>query len=287
MKKIIVLLASFSIFSSVRAQIPFPTDQAIWVNGFYQEMQQWPNPIIQYVLANVTNYCVNGQDTLINSISYTKVNECEGAYHGALREVGLEVWYVPKDSTVEYLIYDFSVTPGEVLQNVYFEQGGFSPMVQDLTVVDVTTVQINGVDHIAVDFGSGPGFFWIEGIGSTSGFLCEPWQNISQYMVKLECMSLAGITYYPSYSLVVCPMDLGFDDVHQSFSFSPNPVKDVLNVSYQSAPVRVQLYDPLGRILKVNCTQTSEGIEFDMRGLEPGIYILGSSVINGQKVVKL
>ena len=285
MKKIILVPIFCSLISLIRAQIPFPSDQGVWVNAFYQEPMTYPP--FPYVLVNVTNYCVNGQDTLINSANYTKVNECGGVYHGSLREVGQEVWYVPKDSTVEYLVYDFGVTPGEVLQNVYFEQGGFSAMVQDLTVVDVTTIQINGVDHIAVDFGSGPMFYWIEGIGSVSGFLCEPWQNVSQYQVKLECMSLAGITHYPTYSGSGCPLDLGFDELKQSFSFSPNPVKEFLHVSFQSASVPVQLYDTFGRILEVNYTETSEGLEFDMTGLKPGIYILGPPAINGQKVVKL
>lgn len=285
MKKIGILLTLLFLNGYLNAQIPFPIDQAVWVNGFYQEPMTFPP--FPYILINVTNYCVNGQDTLINSTNYTKLNECEGAYHGALREVGQEIWYVPKDSTVEYLIYDFSVTPGEVLQNVYFEQGGFSPMVQDLTVVDVTTVQINGIDHVAVDLGGGSLFYWIEGIGSTSGLLCEPWPNVSQYMVQLECMSLAGNTYYPTYSAGVCPMDLGLDESQEKFSISPNPVNDFLHVSFDGGPLNVHLYDPSGRMVLTDPVQTSDGIEFDLRDLEPGIYMIGTSRMNGQKVIKL
>lgn len=284
MKTLCLLLFFLPALFRLDAQISFPTDGAVWVNGFYQQMPTWPP---SYQLMNVTNYCVNAQDTLINSLNYTKVNECGGAYHGALREVNQEVWYIPKDSTVEYLIYDFSVTPGEVLQNVYFEQGGFNPMVQDLTVTDVTTVQINGIDHVAVDLGSGPMFYWIEGIGCTSGFLCEPWQNISQYQVTLECMSLLGITYYPTYSLEPCPMDLGLEESVQQISISPNPVKDVLQVSFEGNEIELNLYDPSGRKLDANFIRTSEGVLLDMSRFTPGVYFIGISAENGQKVIKL
>jgi hypothetical protein len=229
---------------------------------------------------------VNNDDTLINSNTYTQVFECGGSYKGAFREVGREVWYVPGDSTNEYLIYDFDVIPGEILSNVYFEQGGFSPMLQDLTVAYVTTVQINGVDHVAVEMEFG-GFLWIEGIGCTSGFLCEPWQNISQYQVKLECMSLSTVTLYPNYGSGTCPFDLGFTEALTSYQIAPNPVVNELFVHGDVHGKDLKLFDPFGREQSIFKLPTEEGLTIDVSGLSSGIYLLGTSPQNGQKVIKL
>lgn len=120
MKLILFLLVFFPFVLSAQST-SFPDSNVVFVNSFYQEIPfgqiGWP-----YQLMEVTNFCVDGSDTIIASNTYKKVIECpEQVYHGAYRSENRKVYFVPKDSTNQYLLYDFSVEVGDTIPQVYFE----------------------------------------------------------------------------------------------------------------------------------------------------------------------
>ena len=138
---ILILITSVGISQE---NFPFPDSNAIWVNTVYEVVFNDTTPIPSYELRYVENYCMNEQDTVINSNSYSKIFICDSAYKGAIRETNQKVYFIPKDSVQEFLLYDFSVLAGDSLFNVYMEytynQGGF---LADIAVHQVDSILIN------------------------------------------------------------------------------------------------------------------------------------------------
>ena len=126
--------------------------------------------------------CVDNSDTLINGMNYSQVWECDIAYRGALRDDGLgRIYYVPKDESVERLVYDFSLNTGDTV-TVYIEDPFNTPnyAMQNVQVSNVQYIDINGVQRKALDMS---GSQWIEGIGCTQGLF-------PQSIVSLTCLML-------------------------------------------------------------------------------------------------
>ncbi len=93
-------------------------------------------------------------DTTIGAFNYGKlVYKTSGSsnYNGALREnSSRQILYIPKDSTNEMLIYDFSLQLNDTLFDVWCNR--FGTMVQDtLKVTYLDSVQLGG-DYLLILF---------------------------------------------------------------------------------------------------------------------------------------
>lgn len=117
-------------------------------------------------------------DTIIQNKHYIKLMEQEGTYtyhKGALREgTNRDIYYVPENSTHEYLIYAFNAQVGDTLTNLwiggweeYYPEGGYTGVVAAVSGnegslrtyrIDVNTPEGN-------DQYSWP-IYWTEGVGS-------------------------------------------------------------------------------------------------------------------------
>jgi hypothetical protein len=124
------------------------------------------------------------------------------------------------------LLYDFTLEVGESAE-VYFEQAldptmGFTQEVY----VSSTEVRDDLGGRKALYLG---GATWIEGIGNTWGLLAEPWGNLSNYVIELDCMSYADTLRFP---LLVpdageCELIMGVDAISTStVNLHPNPTAD-------------------------------------------------------------
>ncbi len=59
-------------------------------------------------------------DTIINATRYVKLEQ-DGIYKGAMREgTNADIYYVPNNSTHEYLLYAFNAQVGDSLENLWF-----------------------------------------------------------------------------------------------------------------------------------------------------------------------
>ena len=232
--------------STAQNYVPFPDSAAVWVNatlvvnqGFYGSYT-----------------CANGEDTLINGTSYTKMEDCiTGDYRGAFRDSIGRVHYVPVDSTSEYLMYDFYPSPGDTL--LYYQME-FGPELEEYIVQsgDTGTIQVNGEDRKAVTVGIGT---WIEGIGSTKGLMMSQFDNVSNYGIWLYCMS-ANDTIQYGYSvsngwgspgqIINLPCDFYLDNEELSlnqFDVYPNPASDKVMFAIPGVVESVELIDASGR----------------------------------------
>ena len=110
-------------------------------------------------------------DTLIQDVNYVKLMEQEGSntyYKGAMREgTNRDIYYVPANSTHEYLLYAFNAQVGDTLSNLWV--GGCGRDYQG--VVQAISNGSPRIFTIGVKFGDESDDYlypirWIEGVGS-------------------------------------------------------------------------------------------------------------------------
>ncbi|HRH39117.1 MAG TPA: T9SS type A sorting domain-containing protein [Flavobacteriales bacterium] len=265
----------FALFlsTSAFAQIthPFPDSDTKWVNTFYT-VYPFPPPAL-YVLTSVDSICVYGSDTLINSIPYKQVHHCGGAYKGAWRDDAGVVYYVPGDSATEFVLYDFTLDAGGTT-TVYHESNG-QGMLTDVEVGDVqTSTEYGGtrkVQHLS------SGATWIEGIGPTWGLFTEPWVNVSNYELRLECMSQADSIHFPAQDVGAgtCSFTMGVEEepAGSSIILQPNPTQGQVRVIAPrlQAPLRVDVLDVQGRMMLSVPRLKADG-NMDLSSLPSGVY---------------
>lgn len=276
--KIILLSITILLASCVGlfAQVAFPTNNAIWTNTHYDYTFNPPNPIPDEELTDVDYYCVTGEDTIIQSITYTKVFYCGNDYKGALRDDNGIVYFVPADSTNEYLLYDFTAQQGQMLSNVYvgvhYDE---SFILQDFTVQQIGTEIFGGVSRRVV---YADNFRWIEGIGCETGLFMEPWQNVSMYRANLECMSVDGATIYPTDGNTACSLTVGIDAPSEnllSVSLYPNPHAGAATLQFGSVQTQatISIVNQLGQLVEALTAINTDKVELNLSAPN-GIYFV-------------
>ena len=268
------------------AQVPFPTDNAVWTNTEYTYTFNPPNPIPNSELTDLDVYCVNGQDTTIQSNLYTKVYYCQYIYKGALREENSVVYFVPADSAQEYLLYDFSAQIGQTLEDVYvgnhFDE---SFMLQDFTVQQIGTEVFGGVSRRVVYAAD---YRWIEGIGCETGLFMEPWANVSMYEVRLECFTLDDQMVYPTSSTEPCPFV--FVDVNDRDATSlsveafPNPTNGTLTIAFGQSQtfIHISILNVFGQEVERLTVLNTDRTELSIEGAA-GLYFATVTAENGER----
>lgn len=294
MKKVI-LISFILLTSTVHSQnyLAFPDSNARWVNERYVSSYE-----IYY-----SRFCMNGEDTTINTFTYTKVNTCSAnslsdAYYGALRDAAGKVYLVPKDSSNEYLVYDFTANLGDTIENVY--TNGYS---QDVRVKWIDTININGVDHrrlfVSEDDFSGPfapgPIYWVEGVGNSQGLFGNNFLPLSSDVYSLHCMSHSGSSVsmdgaWSNYSTSLgdCDLTVSLEEANDnqatSFSIFPNPAKNSLSLSVPGKVEQVFIYDSKGALVQ----QEISG-QFSVSQLESGIHfirVISNEGVHFQRFVK-
>ena len=281
-----LVIATFS-SASVSAQLlPFPDSAATWVNTVYSVIP-FPPPA-QYILQSVDNICVNGEDTLINSIDYAQVYHCGEAYKGAWRDDAGAVYYVPADSAQEFLLYDFTLNAGDSA-HVYYEDGSGQGVFADVVVANTgTSNEYGGVRKVLY---LTTGAMWIEGIGPSWGLFTEPYVNVSNYELRLECMSQLDSIHFPVWNVgpgTCAPLVMNVHDAKSdpgSIAY-PNPTNGLVRVFVTSAslPTRADVLDAQGRVVMAIPRIASDGT-IDLGALPDGVYAV-SLVRSGVRCVQ-
>ncbi|MCF8463411.1 MAG: T9SS type A sorting domain-containing protein [Flavobacteriales bacterium] len=283
MKNIISLLFFVLFATTIKAQpfIPFPTNGAIWVNTEYTYTFNPPNPIPLSELTDVEYYCTTGLDTIIQSNTYTKVFYCGDAYKGAIRQDNGVVYFVPRDYTNEYLLYDFGAQQNQILEDVYVGNHFDETFVlQDFTVNQISTELIGGVNRRVV---YADNYRWIEGIGCETGLFMEPWTNVSMYENRLECMSINGMTLYPTLGNGDCSFVVGLASENEiQFSAYPNPSSGNTTLQFHAfqAQAHINIYNTLGQKTETFVALNTDKVELTMNGMS-GIYTVEITTEDG------
>lgn len=113
-------------------------------------------------------------DTLINGQQYVKLaSDKDSPYLGAMREGNnRDIYYIPANSTHEYLLYAFNAQVGDTLSNLwigvtFFEEAAYQGVVQSISNDNprIFTIQVKDIYQTHEDTTTYP-IYWIEGVGS-------------------------------------------------------------------------------------------------------------------------
>lgn len=302
----LIVTLAFNINYSWSQYVEWPDSSASWVNIHYSYVQNfdiWGNSWYTLEQDDIVGFCVNGEDTLIGTETYTKVDTClTGGYKGALRSENRIVYYVPKDSSQEYLIYNFNVLPGDTV-NFYYEDFYANYSLQSgqhiLQPGSVDSSLFQGKWRKTIDMG---GSRWIEGIGNSYGLFLEHWDNVSMYLVELNCMSLNDTVHFINHDTTYiagnCQYDLGFGKStfnETEILVFPNPAHDLVNLTFESPnilsnQVILRIFDIQGNQVTIEASQTNEGYTIPLDDLEQGLYFLDIQIEDShisKKITKL
>ncbi len=187
---LIIVFCAVGLFAQKEYEyVPFPTSDAIWSELYYfKDDINWQPPAYE-------RFTVNGEDTIINAISYKKIymfldtifDVNTASYVGALREDEQKRVWLKIDSPLhpfkprtfingeEILLYDFSVQEGDMIQSEYLNF-----LIGDGAIVEkIDTIQIGNTYRKRIkirELYSYPYEYkeWIEGIGSPNGLFFTP-----------------------------------------------------------------------------------------------------------------
>ncbi len=206
MKTVVIFLFSilFVISNSFAQNYPFPTSDAQWRQG--EIIDSYKDRIDAYIFFAVK------EDTLINGQVYHKTyryakkttfNWDEAEYVFAYRVDGDKVWGVNNHSYKEYLFYDFGASVGDTLTTVLYNNESKKFMLADFWVKDITTGNQNRKNILLISANSEQynsnddcPYYWIEGVGASTGFLKSPDLYCQNNESKLLCLKEENKTTY-------------------------------------------------------------------------------------------
>lgn len=247
--------------------------------------------MVQFELEGVEYFCVNGADTTIGELEYTNVFYCGEDYFGGIRDSLGHIYFIPKDSTEEYTLYNFAAEPGDSVFNVisYYDAEFNYFEVSDILVQSVSTEIIGGIERKTI---SAPDRRWIEGIGAETGLFKETWLNISGWDNRLECFSINDVMVFPNQSNEHCSMNVDITDVQNPeplMSVFPNPTSGSLWLKFaEKQSGKFYLTNTVGQVIQsfeIMNTQNKEIRLPDNRGIYY-VRFVGNSLDQNFKVVK-
>jgi hypothetical protein len=258
MKKII-LISVVALFSlSIGAQNEYFANNPTWV--CFHEADPYP-----CVLQDSLNYYLNG-DSIINSMTYkilyTKGHFMEFAQGppspfctqqnytyqnsiptGYLRSQGMQIYYIPEQDSIEYLLYDFNLSVGWHVPLTYLNND--------------TTFTVTSIDSIFTAAGYRQRYFLngnstdylVEGIGSSAGLLYGLGLLFEQN-ASMICYSQNDTAWFPSQGPGCSIITAVAEQTQEEFSFElvPDPATDYFEVlAHGGSAETICIYDALGR----------------------------------------
>lgn len=187
-----------NISSAIAQNYTFPIENGTWVNRLRTYTHDGSPGSVVYTTEWIDEFSSSGVDTIINSETYEKfdfTNSSGSSYHGGMRHDSGKVFFVPADSTNEYLLYDFTIGIGDSAY-VLTQTGSEYPTSGSVPNYEITIETPQMIDSVIVNgtyrrrLYMWSGSTWIEGIGNLSGLFMPTNQNISNYQIDLACMSV-------------------------------------------------------------------------------------------------
>lgn len=276
-----------SVFAQAQVNYPFPDSAAMWVQSW--SFMVTPPPMPQFETMGISNICITGADTLIDGVSFSKVEQCNGDYVGALRQDAGKVYFQPADSLEAFLLYDFTLAVGDTAHDVYVDGGlAFSGWSDYPDVVDYVVTEVGAVeDRIFVRLEQplgGPDQQWIEGFGSPWGLFSQQDPiNISGSSAGIGCMShLDTVWSFNEWEITpildrgCTPQYLGINAPQgPSLNVWPDPTTGPVTIGPDLDPHAVVLLrDAIGRAINVSVQRQGGYATVDLSNTPNGTYLL-------------
>ena len=293
MKKTVPIFLFFLFINSfsgkAQTYYPFPENNAFW-------LVSWGTPSE----SSIYHYELTG-DTLIGINNYHKLESAGNTYYsfdpynpqfyntgyiGAYRNDTLtkKIYYFPKDSIYESLLYDFNMVTGDTIQ-------GFMAQLAKNKFGPTFYAIIDSVDSVLVDsnyrkrwrfqtYNSWSQIWYdgniIEGIGNTYGLLegLLPQMDDNGFLL---CYSENGTMIYPD-GIGTCALITNNDYItkNENIAVYPNPVIQGESISIMINHVEnitLEVFDVLGKNYDYSYTTNSNKLTFNTSLLIEGMYL--------------
>ena len=205
----------------------------------------------------------------------------------------------------EFVLYDFNLNEGDSVF-VYPFDGKFWGS-RDLRIVNkVDTINVNGINFKQIElepadktsYDPYSELKWIEGIGSTYGFL-SLFEGVDVGRTSLACCTQNGELIYSSNMYYGGPG--GYDreclfyasdnliDFANNITIYPNPANNYITVKCNTRDCKLLLYDGFGRIVRNIVLNDTDVIEIEnlISGVYTAVILRGNMIIKTEKIVKL
>lgn len=115
------------------------------------------------------------------------------------------------------------------------------------------------------------------------------WQTNTTYYWKVASINPAGSTESSVYSFTTGSTNpLGIEDISvDTFSVSPNPVKDIITINSSTGFDTVKVFNQLGQLVIKSNSKLMDGGRLDLSLLNPGMYLMQIRSHNKSKTVKI
>lgn len=267
-----VFVLSFAFPSRSQSYMPFPDSGSVWQIDV----------ISMGVFHPLDQMGVTG-DTLIDTKNYHKISKLTEisswdpfptTHIASVREEDSLWWFIKSGDTIEYLLYDFSVTIGETIS--IFNPWIFEQSVLVVTSLDSILIQgqyrkrinlLNPLNEIE---------FWIEGIGSSNGIIYSgqaTWDEGHLLMCFHENDTLAYINpEFNDCNYTTTGIDDNKTIVSANVFFTAKELRVHVISDLIHFPISITLHSTNGSlIVSREILQNQETILLD--NLEMGIYI--------------
>ncbi|MFH0867562.1 MAG: T9SS type A sorting domain-containing protein [Bacteroidota bacterium] len=288
-----LLILSIFILTSFAAKTqqykPIPDSNATWVIKYWDGATVWKT---EYFFLKPFK-----DDTTINSFNYHKLYKGDSSlYTGAYRNDPSEkVFFVPKDSLIEYLLYDFGVQAGDTVYNVYGVSGFNEPVLFNAKIDYVGNINLGNnyfVKEIDVrGFWNSLNYnnftiMWMEKIGGQSGIISSPPVNdYYQLMPLLDCVDIIDTIFCcPCCTVGHCdkhPLVVTQDYILPAYNINtyPNPTDGSINIDLQgyidfNNESIIYVYNYSGSLIFQQSVSKKEVLRLNLGQFGKGIFFL-------------
>ena len=290
----VILLFTFPIISTAQKYNPFPDSLGFW-RVEYHDID---------CLMGGSAFCEDYQyllkgDTVISSKSYKKIymngmhryqiasnvygwSHWDGSYIGGLFDDTLNkrVYYVPKNSINDTLLYDFNLNVGDTLPQSYSYDISYG--VQDTIIIDtIDSIQIGNIfaKRFHLDRAGFGKEYLIEGIGSTLGLL-ERITSFFEHSYSLECFRNGNLAGFVKYDTTTCDLIVGRSELTREndtrISINPNPITgtSLLNIEGNlTENYSVVIFNSFGQKI-IELTNPNKQATIRSKDFTSGLYFL-------------
>jgi len=290
---VFVLAVSVQLFSQEYQYVPFPDSGAVWSEVYFVHDENSDEK------TSYECFAVNGEDTIINGQSYTKVyyfkdsifNKATATCVGGIREDSLKRIYYNGEQIHflkpnlrrtaqedEIILFDFGIELGDTID---FFFNTYSPGEDRFVISKIDTLEISGTLRKQYYFMHYEmhhwGFSWIEGIGSTRGLLFVsgeiPYSRNNRLICFFENEEL--VFHDPDYKDCFKGF-VGVDEkeMKNSITLLPNPANNN-EITFRFNDNRfetIMVYNKNGQLVGSYQTESSKSLTIRLPQAFSGVY---------------
>lgn len=268
---LLILMCNFSYAQEY--SLPFPENNTAWITS------EFGGHVGEEFSAFYKDF-TKGIDTVYNDTAYhtlfrgntSPTDLSSNNINGFYRVDSLNVFYriSLNDFNKEVILYDFGMQVGDTfVPDPNWAEGSY--ILDSIDSIEIAGYFYRKFHFTGIDVWGGDGEYWVEGIGSNSGFF--PFQRGGEWAAILSCFytNNHGISINYNFEIQACDYSIGIaEDLLDTVTISPNPVSDFINIEGDLSQCDFILYDYAGKII----SQGKASSTLDVSAFENGVYFL-------------